>query len=166
MIVLKFPIFQAQLQGGLSHLCTYDKSHTYSCGKSSKLVMGVRLLKGENWVKMFSCYSTLPQSQWLTRGTKQNQTESQSRTKIISDKHTIFYCSSLYFWFRWILYNRIATIVCSCCSQQKRSGWSWLKMLLLFATSPQECTGGVLDFCYGLALHRDLTVDSATGQGC
>lgn len=83
MIVLKFPIFQAQLQGGLSHLCTYDKSHTYSCGKSSKLVMGVRLLKGENWVKMFSCYSTLPQSQWLTRGTKQNQTESQSRTKII-----------------------------------------------------------------------------------
>lgn len=43
-----------QSQGGLSHLCRHDNSHTCSCGKLSKLVMGVRLSKGENRVKTVS----------------------------------------------------------------------------------------------------------------
>lgn len=44
-------LLNTQLQGGLSHLCRHDNSHTCSCWKSSKLVMGVSLSKGENWVK-------------------------------------------------------------------------------------------------------------------
>lgn len=125
------------------------------------MVLGVRLLKSENCVKMLSCYFSLPLESVINMCKK---TESQSRTTFLTN--SIFYRLSLYFWSTRISCNRKGSIVCSWCSQQKRHGWASLKTLLLFATSTQECTGGALAFWHCLTLRMDATFDSATGQGC
>lgn len=82
MIVLKFPSSKHSCRVGCP-ICAHMIRVTHTVVGNHPNWSWVWDFKGENWVKMFSCYSTLPQSQWLTRATKQNQTESQSRTKII-----------------------------------------------------------------------------------
>lgn len=169
-----FHLPNPQLLGGLSHLCSHDNSHTCSCGKSSKLVMGVRLLKG--W-KLCQHYLMLPESQILKMLKKESNYQDIS-TRLFNNKQGQFLNMT----------NLRRTQRIPLCPVVCHSILALMEKQLLFAATTHNKREVVTFdsrcfFCfshsttrkhwrsswflgYELVLHKDSETDSVTGSGC